>query len=99
MSFKAFGKSVVGLCNSVFGESISYTPSGGSAVTIKAIFDERYIEVDGVVCLKPTLRINLDDLVLGPGKGDTVSIATVTYRVTESQLDGFGGTTLILQKA
>jgi hypothetical protein len=84
----------------VFGEDVDYTPSGASEpTTIKGIFTSAYVEVEGVVTLKPILRINLEDLSSDPGKGDTVDIDDVTYKVVESRVDGNGGTTLILQKA
>lgn len=99
MSFKTLTDSLVGLCRDVFGEAVTYTPSGDSAVVIQGVFDNAYVDVEGVVSLKPILRIVLSDLVSLPAKGDQVTISTIEYRVMESRLDGHGGTTLILQKA
>ncbi len=98
MSFRALEESVVGLCNEVMGEDVSYTLYGDSPVTIKGVFDNSFIEVEGIVSLKPTLRIKLSDLSSNPGKGDSVVISSVTYRVVESHEDSFGGSTLILQR-
>ncbi len=98
MSFRALGEIVVGLCNSVFGDDVSYTPNGGSASSIKGVFNNAWVDIEGVVSLKPTLRIKLADLDDSPGKGDEVEIDEVEYRVMESREDGHGGTTLILQK-
>lgn len=83
----------------VFGEDCTYTPSGGSPVSIKGVFDNAFIEVEGVMSLKPVIRINLSDLEDAPGKGDQVTINSITYDVKESQPDSHGGTTLILKKA
>ncbi len=98
MSFKTLSQSVLGLCNRVLGEEVAYTPSGGSASTISAIFDNAWVDIDGVPLLKPVLRIVLEDLDELPGKGDTVEIESIDYKVMESRLDGYGGSTLILQK-
>ncbi len=99
MSFKSLGESVVDLCNAVFGDDVSYTPNGDSPVSIKGVFSNAYVETEGVVSLKPTLRIKLTDLEELPSKGDECEIDSVEYRVMESRLDEFGGSTLILQKA
>jgi hypothetical protein len=99
MSFRTLTDSLVDLCQEVFGAECTYTPDGGSPVTINGVFDNAYVDVEGVVTLKPTLRIALDDLEAEPGKGDEVTVDEVAYRVMESREDGFGGTTLILQKA
>lgn len=100
MSFKALSEAVVGLCNDVFGDDITYTPNGESAVVIKAVFNNAaYVDIEGVVSLKPILKIDLNDLDNAPAKGDRVAIEDVEYRVMESRPDGFGGSTLILQKA
>lgn len=98
MSFKSISESVVAICSDVFGESIAYTPFGGSPVTFNGVFDDAYVDVGGVVSLYPVLRISLADLDALPAKGDTLTIATVAYSVKESRLDGYGGSTLILKK-
>ncbi len=99
MSFKALASQAVGLCNRVLGDLVAYTRSGGSPLSIKAIFDNSYVEVAGIVSLHPILRIDLGDLDELPGKGDTVSIDSVNYVVQESRLDGHGGSTLVLKKS
>jgi hypothetical protein len=97
MSFKTLTDSVVSLCNDVFGDEVTYTANWGDAV-IKGIFDNAWVDIEGVALLKPTLRINLVDLEADPAKGDQVNIDEVDYKVIESRKDGHGGTTLILQK-
>jgi hypothetical protein len=98
MSLKTLLDSVVRLTGDVWGESVSYTPNGGSLQTMQGIFTNAWVDIEGVVTLKPTLRIRLGDLTALPAKGDAVVIETVNYRVMESRLDAFGGSTLILQK-
>lgn len=99
MSFKSLEAIVVKLCNRVIGTSITYTPAIGSASSINGIFDNQYVDINGVVSLKPTLRISLVDLASAPAKNDTVTISGTTYRILESREDGYGGSTLILQKS
>jgi hypothetical protein len=99
MSFKTLGASIVKLTGDVFGESIIYTPSVGSPISIQGIFEHAFVDVEGIVSLKATLRINLADLSASPDKGDQVTVSGVVYRITESRVDAYGGTTLILQKA
>jgi hypothetical protein len=98
MSFKEISQQVVDLCTEVFGQEVSYTPSGGSATDIKGVFDNAYIEVEGVVSLRPILKIKLSDLDDAPARGDAVEIDSVEYTVSESRLDGHGGSLLILKK-
>lgn len=98
MSFKALSEQIVGLCNDVLGDNVTYTPSGEDAVTIKAVFDNAWVEIEGVQSLRPVLRIDLADLEALPAKGDAVSIDSQNYSVIESRLDGYGGSTLILRK-
>lgn len=98
MSFKALSDAVVGLCQDVFGTEVTYTPNVGSPQDIKGVFDNQYVEIEGVVLLKPTLRINLGDLDASPAKGDEVTIDSEDFRVMESREDAYGGTNLILQR-
>ena len=99
MSFRTLTQAVVGLCNSVLGDDVTYTPSGGSAVSIKGVFNNEGVEVENTIILQPVVRIVLADLLADPGKGDTVTIEGTTYRVMESRKDAYGGSTLILQES
>jgi hypothetical protein len=98
MSFRALEESVLGICNSTFGTPVTYTPTVGSPVSINGVFDNAYVEVNGVSSLQPTLRIQLSDLELEPTKGDEVTIDSTAYVILASQKDGYGGALLILQK-
>lgn len=98
MSFRTLEEAVLSATNDVFGQDVEYTPYGEDAVTIKGVFDNAWIESQGVGSVHPVLRIKLSDLDASPGKGDSVSISDVNYRVLESRADAYGGSTLILQK-
>lgn len=98
MSFRDLENTVLGLCNEVMGTDVSYTPNGESPVSIKGVFDNAYVDIEGIVSLKPILRINLSDLDSAPARLDTVEIDSVSYRILESREDAFGGSTLILQR-
>lgn len=37
---------VLGPLNAVFGEAVTYTPTGGAALTVNGVFDEAYTPVD-----------------------------------------------------
>lgn len=97
MSFKHLEDLVLDVTQDVAGDTYSYT-QGATTTQIKGVFDNSYIDAEGVASLIPTLRIKLSDLPASPSKGDTVVISSITYRVSRSEPDSFGGSTLILQK-
>lgn len=83
-----------------FGQGVSYTPKGGVASTIVAIFDAAYESVslvDGVSVssVRPALGVRLADLSVAPRRGDSFVIGATTYEVRDVQLDGQGGATLL----
>ncbi len=98
MSFRTLEDLVIQQTNEVMGADCIYTQNS-EEVEIKGVFDNSYVDIEGMVSLKPTLRIRLLDLSEKPTKADSVSISDISYRVLESREDGFGGSTLILQKA
>ena len=86
-----------------FDEEIIYTPSGGQARSVRAIFDNEYqaaqfaeakaeIESSG-----PRVTCREAD-VAGVAHGDTLSIRGVTYSAAEVHPDGMGLVVLILSK-
>lgn len=86
-----------------FPEAVVYTPAGGDAASITAVFDEAHEAVefrDGqpVSTVQPTLWARLADLAAAPGPGDTVTLSTSgrTFEVVDVQPDGAGGATLRL---
>lgn len=95
---------VIDACMSTFGETVSYTPTGLSVLSITAIFESQSITLDSgfpVISKNPTLGIKVSDLGTGvnPKVGDTVTVRSVNYKVTDWHDDGQGGAMLQLQKA
>lgn len=85
-----------------FGESVTYTPSGGSASTITGIFDKEYQAVDtgGEVAFaveQPRLAVRTSD-VASAAEGDSVVISGVNYIVRVVMNDGTGLTDFALEK-
>lgn len=91
------------LFNGTFDEEVLFTPSGGQARPVRAIFDNPYqgtqyaqgdieIESSGP---KATCR---DTEVAGVAHGDTLQIRGKTWYVLEVQPDGTGLVVLILSE-
>ncbi len=85
-----------------FGQSITYTVQGGSAVTITGIFDNDYAEVDaggmvGFAMQQPRIVVRTSD-VASATEGDTFVISGVTYLSRVVQDDGTGMTFIVLEK-
>lgn len=99
MSFKELAETVVSQTQSVMGDDVTYTPSGSDSLTIKGIFDNAFIDIEGVVSLAPVLRVDLSEFDDEPARGDQVTIDSVDYIVSEApRKDGHGGALLILKK-
>lgn len=104
MSWPAIADKILQTTIGAFGQPVTYTPSGGSPITINGVFDAAHSEVGmgshvpGVSSVSPRLGIRLADLPAKPKKGDLVAIGATTYRVIDSEEDGDGGSTLRLQK-
>lgn len=82
------------------GIEVTYTPSGGSAVTIKGLLDTGPVAQAREQGIYGTLWIRLADLATPPKKGDGITIDGVDYRVAKDPLDtrdGVGGTYLYLK--
>jgi len=89
-------------CLAAFGETVTYTPQGGSAASVKAIVeagDDFETRVPGA---EWSLWVCLAD-VSAPAKGDSVTASGLTgvvdgtYRVVDVRKDGSGGAWLDLQ--
>lgn len=91
---------LISTINSVFGSDITYSYLDGSPDSaIKGVFDNAFVEVNGISTKKPVLRnVKLSDLSAEPVEGDTVTISSVEYTVREHEPDGHGTTILILEK-
>jgi stage III sporulation protein SpoIIIAA len=97
--FKKLESTVVKIANNVMGRSITYNLNPeATSESIKGVFSNAYIEVNGVTTTHPVLRINGEDLDRRPSIKDTVVIDAVTYKVNEVREDGFGGYTLLVKQ-
>ena len=87
----------------VFGEPVNYRPKKGGPYTLHGVFDRNFVQVDPdteavIASNVPSLGINLNEMHEKPEQGDEVRIYDEYFVVTDSQEDGQGGATLILQK-
>lgn len=86
----------------VLGEPVTYL-SGATSAVIQGIVGNSYVEVrvgegPSQPTLAPTCDIRLSDLSAPPARGDQVIARGITYNIIDSQENGQGGTTLVLQK-
>ena len=80
----------------VFGESVTFTPSSTSTPeTVTGIFDAEAVvqEPVGDVMIettKPMVTLKIASLSGSPVRGDTIAIRSINYKVLELQPDGHG---------
>ena len=84
-----------------FGEAATWTPTGGSAATLTALFQKEHEEVDtggavSIVMSHPRVTCRTAD-VSTAAEGDTFAIGGVTYTVRVVMTDGTGMTQLVLE--
>jgi len=82
-----------------FAVDVIYTPYGGSATTIKGLFDSEYPAQNnsGGITYTPKVRVNSTD-VSSPTKRDTFVIAGTTYYCFEPLPDVDGMKDIYLSK-
>ena len=85
-----------------FAVDATYTPAGGTAKTIKSIFDSEYITMSpagdiGVESVSPAAYCKTSALT-GAKHGDTLVISGTTYYIVGIHPDGTGITILILSR-
>lgn len=85
-----------------FGQDVTYTVQGGQAATIRAIFDNQFIQVDsggsvGFAIQQPKLTVRTQDVV-NCTEGDTFVVSGTTYISRVVQDDGTGMTEIVLEK-
>lgn len=86
-----------------FGETLTYTPSGGTASSIIGIFDNSYEAVDvggsfAAAMQQPRVLVRSAD-VSGIAEGDTIVRSGATYIVRVVMPDGTGMTEIMLESA
>lgn len=84
-----------------FGETMSYTPLGGTATDITAIFDNAYQAVDagGTIAFavsQPKIMCRTSD-VSSAQEGDTIVYNSTTYTMTIVMDDGTGMSEIMLE--
>jgi hypothetical protein len=83
-----------------FAVIATYTPDGGSAVSINGIFDNAYDEIEGphagLETSNPAFTCLSSD-VSSAAHGDTLLVNSLTYTVAGVKPDGTGMTTLELE--
>jgi hypothetical protein len=84
-----------------FGESATYTAGGGSSADITVIFDNQAFAINmasgEISDSRPRATCKTSD-VSNAKNGDTITIRTVSYTVTDVNPDGTGITELVLRK-
>ena len=84
-----------------FGVTATYTPDGGSAVSITGIRDDIYQEVElgiaGVAASEPRFLAKTTD-VASAAEGDTLTIGSDSYIIRVVMNDGTGMTELVLEE-
>ena len=90
------------LNTSDFASSGTYVPSGGSASTVKGIFDNGYSAIDmggqvAVASVEPQFMCRTAD-VSSAAEGDALTIDSVAYTLRRVEDDGTGMTVLFLER-
>lgn len=84
-----------------FGEDVVFTPVGGNASTIKAIFDNIYQSVEaggsvGFALTQPKIMVRTAD-VPSIAEGDNINLRSTNYTVRVVMQDGTGMTEIGLE--
>lgn len=101
MSWSDLTNGVMNAAVSAFGETVVYTPSGGSPFSISGIFKSQYLEVDfstgeEILSETPNLGVKNSDFASPPAQGDTLVVNDTTYTVHTVHKDGEAGSTILL---
>ena len=89
---------------SVFGETVTFTPSGGNPEIVTGIFSAEHIyqELVGdtvVETTKPTVIVRSAALSQTPVRRDSISVRAIGFTVIEIMPDGQGDLALVLETA
>jgi hypothetical protein len=83
-----------------FAVSATFTPQGGSASSVKGIFDAEYaaVEGDGQVAVSSTMPVfHCASASVPNAHNGTLAVNSKTYRIVEVKPDGTGVTILALE--
>ncbi|GBQ84105.1 hypothetical protein AA13595_1324 [Gluconacetobacter johannae DSM 13595] len=98
-----WGSLVLGPCETIFGEPVTWQSSqGGAPVQATGVFDEGYkgLEIIGgddgmapthVTSSLPRLGVRLSQFPAAAAQGDTLVIRGISYAIREIQPDSHGG--------
>lgn len=94
---------LAGTFSGVLGDPFLYTPPGGAQITVKGIFTNQYLGLDGmgeaeIATTQPAIHVAVDD-VAGGAKGAAVIYQSISYKVVNVKPDGKGMTTLVLHRS
>lgn len=85
----SFSKIVNSVSQNFFGEACTYVVSPSASISLKAIFDTQWIEVNGVSTQALVCEIQLSDLgVITPSKGHKITRGAKTYKIEVAQTNG-----------
>ena len=99
MSFTKATEALLNAVNKTFGTTATYTYASDSTTTeVKGVFNNDFVEVQGIVTRAPSFRMKLSDLTDEPTETDTITINSIIYVVREHQPDSHGATTIILER-
>lgn len=70
----------------VFAQSATFTPTTGSASTVKVIFDEAYAEQFGVTATNPVVEGKASDFGESVTVGGTLLIGSTTFTIRGREL-------------
>ena len=85
-----------------FAVSALYTPYGyphpcSESITVYGIFENKYIETEGIQGRKPTFNC-AESIIDNITEGDQLEINSVVYTVKDWDIDGTGEILLLLRK-
>ncbi|MBG95144.1 MAG: hypothetical protein CL793_07820 [Chloroflexi bacterium] len=88
----------------VFGESVTFTPAGGSPATVTGVFEAEHAfqEVMGdttIETARPVVAFRIASLSQTPVRGDSITVRSTNYTAIEIQPDGHGDVVVVLEKA
>lgn len=94
-NWRKLSRAVIDGLKKVYGETITYTPEGGTGdpIEIEAMIDEAYEAVQpntGAVVIEqqPMICVKMLDLPVPPQKDDLVTMRGQDYKVIDCQTDG-----------
>ena len=93
-------------CRNAFGESVTYTPQGGSAVSLSGIFNAQTEVIEdgaGGIPVRSTLpSLGFKTSAIAPSvakAGDTVTVRSTSYKVRAVEDDGEGMVRVLLHRS